>query len=182
MADIVTPPAAADSGSIGPNDPTLVSGQDPDDLFGISISYDSGAQGTAGASAQPQGDPTNEPGQYPATEPISGVALDGTGAPGTTGAGNLSGVEAGPMVTITDPNYTSGKPGGGSGNQFIQAPVAIGGPDDSTTVPGQYATPNAMPGLDPAFQPQGTGAGMGTIRQEKRMVVAPARLAVRTVT
>ena len=56
MATQVTPPAAADSGSIGSNDPTLVSGQDPSDLFGVTISYESGAQGTAGASAQPQGD------------------------------------------------------------------------------------------------------------------------------
>ena len=162
MADIVTPPAAADSASIGPNDPTLVSGQDPTDLFGVAISYDSGAQGTAGASAQPEGDPTNEPGQYPSKEPISGVDLsEMSGAPGGPGAdpsdrpGEMS-------VTITDPNYTAGKPGGGSGNQFIQAPVAVGGPGDSTAMPGQYASgiADAMPDM---AQPQGTGAGQGRV-------------------
>jgi hypothetical protein len=159
MADIVTPPASADSGSIGPNDPTLVSGQDPDDLFGIAISYESGAQGTAGASAQPEGDPTNEPGQYPSKEPISGVMLDGSGAPGSDGVDpdDRPGEQS---FTITDPNYTAGKPGGGSGNVFIQAPVAVGGPGDSTTVPGQYAMPNAMPDM---AQPQGTGAGKGSV-------------------
>ena len=159
MADIVTPPAAADSASIGANDPTLVSGQDPGDLFGVAISYDSGAQGTAGASAQPEGDPTNEPGQYPATEPISGVALDGSGAPGSTGV-NPDDRPGEMSVTITDPNYTAGKPGGGSGNQFIQAPVAVGGPGDTTTVPGQYAMPNPMPSMS---QPTSTGAGSGRV-------------------
>lgn len=163
MATIVDPPAAAQAAVQGDNDPSLVSGQDPDSLFGIAISYDSGAQGTAGASAQPEGDPTNEPGQYPSTEPISGVALDDTGAPGSSGAGDMSGNPSGTMVTITDPNYTAGKPGGGSGNQFITAAVAVGGPDDSTTTPGQYATPNAMPGLEPMFQPDDTGAGKGSV-------------------
>jgi hypothetical protein len=146
---------------VGSQDPTLVSGQDPADNFGITISYESGAQGSAGASAQPQGDPTNQPGQYPATEPISGVRLDGTGAPGSQGPGDAAGNPAGQSFTITDPNYTSGKPGGGSGVQFIQASVAIGGPDDSSTVPGQYGDPgNAMPSLS---QPGGTGAGGGRV-------------------
>ncbi len=160
MAEIVTPPAAADSGSIGPNDPTLVSGQDPNNLFGIAISYDSGAQGTAGASGQPEGDPTNEPGQYPSTEPISGVTLGGSGAPGGQGAN--PGDRPGEMsVTITDPNYTSGKPGGGSGNQFIQADVAVGGPGDTTTVPGQYAS--GAQNLPAMAQPEDTGAGRGRV-------------------
>jgi len=161
MANQVQVPASADSASVGSQDPTLVSGQDPTSLFGIDISYDSGAQGTAGASAQPQGDPTNEPGQYPATEPISGVALEGSGAPGTAGSGDLSGAPAGQSFTITDPNYTSGKPGGGSGIQFIQANVALGGADGSTTVPGQYGDAgNAMPSM---AQPMGTGAGSGRV-------------------
>ena len=137
-----------------------MSGQDPGDLFGVAISYESGAQGTSGASTQPNGDPTNEPGQYPSTEPISGVALDGTGAPGSSGAGDPDGNPAGQMITVTDPNYTSGKPGGGSGVQFVQAAVAVGGPDDSTTVPGQYAASNPMPSM---AQPQGTGAGKGSV-------------------
>lgn len=162
MAEQVQP-AVGDAASIGGNDPTLVSGQNPDSLFGVAISYDSGATGTSGASNQPLGDPTNEPGQYPATEPISGVTLDGTGAPGTSGAGNLSGTEAGPMMTISDPNYMAGRPGGGSGNQVIQAPVAVGGSDDSTTTPGQYGYDQHMPGLEAKFQPAGTGAGDGHV-------------------
>ena len=162
MAGKAVLPAAGDAASIGGNDPTLVSGQDPDSLFGIAISYDTGGAGTAGASAQPEGDATNEPGQYPSKEPISGVDLSGgTGAPGSAGA-DPSDRPGAQSVTITDPNYTAGKPGGGSGNVFIQAPVAVGGGGDSTTQPGQYdsGVPNAMPGL---AQPQGTGAGKGRV-------------------
>jgi hypothetical protein len=161
MANIVTPPASADSASVGSQDPSLVSGQDPTSLFGVDISYSSGAQGTAGASAQPEGDPTNQPGQYPATEPISGVSLDGSGAPGSAGQGDTTATEAGQTFTITDPNYTSGKPGGGSGVQFIQANIQLGGSSDSTMVPGQYGDAgNAMPSLS---QPAGTGAGGGRV-------------------
>ena len=160
MAETVNVPAAADSGSQGSNDPTLVSGQDPTSLFGVTISYESGAAGTAGASSQPEGDSTNEPGQYPATEPISGVSLTGmSGAPGGPGAEAGGG---GGSVTITDPNYMAGKPGGGSGNQFISVPATLSGPDDSTTVPGQYASgvANAMPDMK---QPTATGAGQGRV-------------------
>ena len=44
---------------------------------------------------------------------------------------------------------------------FIQAPVAVGGGGDTTTLPGQYdsGTPN-LPSLS---QPQGTGAGKGRV-------------------
>ena len=160
MADKVVTPAAGDAASIGGNDPTLVSGQDPANLFGVAISYDTGAQGTNGAAGQ-SADATTEPGQYPATEPISGVALGDTGSPGGPGAD--PGDRPGEMsVTITDPNYMAGRPGGGSGNQFITAPVAVGGGGDSTTMPGQYnsGVPDAMPSMS---QPQDTGAGKGRV-------------------
>ena len=158
MADKVVTPAAGDAASIGPNDPTLVSGQDPANLFGVTISYDTGAQGTK----FPDGavDATNEPGQYPATEPISGVALSDTGSPGGTGA-NPNDRPGEMSVTITDPNYTSGKPGGGSGNVFIQADVAVGGPGDTTTLPGQYDS--GAPNLPSMAQPQSTGSGSGRV-------------------
>lgn len=160
MADgkVVTP-ASGDAASIGGNDPTLVSGQDPTSLFGVAISYDTGAQGTNGAAGQ-GADATNEPGQYPAKEPISGVALSDTGSPGSAGAdpADRPGLQ---QVTITDPNYTAGRPGGGSGNVFIQAGVSVGGGGDTTTVPGQYDSGNAnLPGL---AQPAGTGAGKGRV-------------------
>jgi len=140
-----------------------VSGQNPASLFGIEISYDSGAAGSATAYGSGENLGTvNQPGQYPSKETISGVALDGSGAPGGTGAGNPSGHAAGSGVTLTDPNYTAGRPGGGSGNQFIQAPVQIGGPLDSTTVPGQYADSVAT-NLPHMSQPESSGAGQGRV-------------------
>lgn len=136
----------------GIQDPTLEAGQTPPNLFGMDASgfYQTGAQGTAGAGAQPEGDVTNQPGQYPATEPISGVKLSDTGSPGGPGANPDGRPETGgTTVMITDPNYTAGRPGGGSGHQFIPVPVAVGGGGDSTTVPGQYdsGVPDAMPSL-----------------------------------
>jgi len=162
VANQIRPPASADSATQGGKDPTLVSGQDPSDLFGVTQSYSTGAPGSAGASAQPQGDPTNEPGQYPATEPISGVSLNGTGAPGSGGAGDLMGNPAGVAVQVTDPNYTAGQPGGGSGVQFVSANVQVGGPLDSTTLPGQYAD-HAAGNIPAMSQPTSTGAGSGSI-------------------
>src|SRR5690242_8837304 len=118
MADVYMPPAGADSGSQGSKDPTLVSGQDPDSLFGMAMSYDSGAGGSAGAGGTPQ-DPTNMPNQYPGTEPISGVTLDGSGAPGSQGIDATANDSGGIQVQVTDPNYVAGKPGGGSGVQQV---------------------------------------------------------------
>ena len=159
--DVANPGPGAPAQSA--NDSTVVPGQNPASLFGIEISYDSGAPGSATAYGSGENMGTvNQPGQYPAKETISGVALDGSGAPGGTGAGNLSGHAAGSGVTLTDPNYTAGRPGGGSGNQFIQAPVQIGGPLDSTTVPGQYADSVAT-NLPHMSQPESSGAGQGRV-------------------
>lgn len=165
MAQTFDPPASADSGTQGANDPTLVSGQDITDLFGVAIPYSTGAPGSAGASAQPQGDPSNEPGQYPATEPISGVSLSGmTGAPGSQGAGtDRPGQET---VMVTDPNYTSGKPGGGSGVQMTAVPVAVSGPGDSTATPGNYPPAHPIAG---SASPVSTGAGRGSVRRGGNM-------------
>jgi hypothetical protein len=143
-------------------DATLVSGQNPRTIFGIDISYESGAAGSAGAAAQPEGDPTLQPGQYPATEPISGVALDSTGAPGSQGANpGYAPVQPGTGFQVTDPNYTAGRPGGGTG--IVQIPVSAGlsGPGDSTLLPGQYGDPgNGMPSM---AQPLESGAGQGRV-------------------
>ena len=165
MAEVFTPPASADSGNQGADDPTLVSGQDIKNLFGVTIPYSTGAPGSPGASAQPEGDPSNEPGQYPATEPISGVALGGSGAPGTMGS-DPAAVPAGETVTITDPNYTSGKPGGGSGVQMIQVPVNVSGPNDSTATAQNYPPTHPLAGT---ATPTSTGAGSGSVRRGGNM-------------
>jgi len=162
MADGKVTPPAGDAAPAwdGVQDPTLVSGQDPENLFGVAISYDTGAHGTAGASAQPAPDATNEPGQYPATEPISGVKLSDTGSPGSTGADPMD-RPGEQTITVTDPNYTAGQPGGGSGNVFRPAQVAVGGGGDATTMPGQYDSGvKNLPGM---AEPAGTGSGSGRV-------------------
>lgn len=148
--------------SYGPSDPTLVSGQDPASFLGINYqgAYSTGAGGSP-APGGGVGDPTNEPNQYPAREPLSGVGLDGTGAPGTQGAPATQIEQPGAAVTVSDPNYTAGKPGGGSGTQFVSVPTPTSGPQDATMVAGQY--PPAAPVVPGDFYPVSDNAGAGRV-------------------
>jgi hypothetical protein len=162
MANIFQPPAGADSASMGAVDPTLVSVQDPGSIAGIQLSYSTGAgTGSPAPGGQGQGaDAVNQPNQYPAAEPVSGVALTGgTGMPGSQGNPDRV-ADPGQTIMVSDPNYTSGKPGGGSGIQMVPAQISLG-PDDSTTVAGQY--PPAQPILPGNFSPGSTGAGQGRV-------------------
>lgn len=177
MADLIFMPpvhpenSADDGGGSAPGAPSAggamdssqVSGQDPNMLAGIPISYSTGAgAGTSppGGQGYGGGDPSNMPNQYPSKEPISGVALDSTSAPGTQGAPPGQIEDPGEVFWVTDPNYTSGKPGGGSGNQMIQVPIAIG-LNDATTVAGQY--PPAAPLPAGNFYPADTGIAGGRV-------------------
>jgi hypothetical protein len=154
MADLIYSGPPQSAGAAG-TDPTLVSGQDPSSEFGIDLSYSTGAGGSPAGGAP--ADPTTEPNQYPPTEPLSGVPLGGTGAPGTSGAPAGQIEEPGASVMVTDPNYTSGKPGGGSGTQMVSAPVG----DASTGVAGQY--PPANPLVPGDFYPTSDGVGQGNV-------------------
>src|SRR5258707_6902798 len=79
QVDFRGPPAAQD-------DASQVSGQDPQSLFGIPVSYQSGAAGTPAPGGGGQGAPdVNQPNQYPGTEPISGGGLGGGRAAGGGG-------------------------------------------------------------------------------------------------
>lgn len=153
------PGAAPDTGA---KDPTLVTGQDPDSFLGIAFPMGTGAGGTPAPGGQSAGsaEPTAQPNQYPPTEPISGVNLSGTGAPGTQGAPKQL-ENPGPLIAVTDPNYTAGKPGGGSGTQMVSVPVAVGGASDSTAQPGQY--PPAAPIVPGDYYPTQDGAGKGSV-------------------
>ena len=116
MAHVVNPQAVLsgeqpDMPGIPPaqDDPSQVSGQDPQSLFGIPISYDSGAGGTAAPGGEPLGaHDISQPNQYPAAEPISGVSLDGSGAPGTAGINPDGAPTGGRTVTVSDPNNFAG--------------------------------------------------------------------------
>lgn len=166
MADNYTAPARPMSAPqpAQNSDPSQVSGQDPNSLFGMPVSYDSGAAGTAGAGdpGSPQ-DPTNMPNQYPSTEPISGVALGGSGAPGSQPP-DPHGHQGAAVQQVTDPGPTlSGPVGGAPGTQQVGVPVAISGPGDSTAPAGNY--PPAVPIVKGVTIPADSGAGRGNVRR-----------------
>src|SRR5258707_10785211 len=97
------------------DDASQVSGQDPQSLFGIPVSYQSGAAGTPAPGGEGQAaHDVNQPNQYPGTEPISGVSLGG--APGAGGPGLLPdpGPPGGPPGRGGQPDNTYGTRGGGA--------------------------------------------------------------------
>jgi hypothetical protein len=66
------------------------------------------AGGSPQSSKQDQGN-TNEPGQYPAKETFTGVALDGSGAPGTAGVPYGGGSSGPDSVTYSKPTFYKGQ-------------------------------------------------------------------------
>lgn len=148
------------------DDPTQVSGQDPQSLFGIPISYDSGAGGTPAPGGEAQGaHDVNQPNQYPGKEPISGVTLDGSGAPGSAGVDPDAAPPGARPVTVSDPNNFAGHAGGGSGTQFITVTDAVSGPGDWTATQDNY--PPRLPVIPGDFYPvpggEGNNAGRGRV-------------------
>jgi hypothetical protein len=146
----------------GGADPSQVTGQDPASFLGIPFSYSTGLGGSPPAGpAGTSDDPTGEPNQYPAAGTFTHVPLTGTGLPGSQGAPAATIETTGTTFAVTDPNYTAGKPGGGSGVQLVEAPVAVGGEADSTMVVGQY--PPARPIVAGEFYPTNDGIGEGSV-------------------
>ena len=162
-ADGATGTAPGAPMAYGANDPSQVTGQDPASFLGIPFSYSTGLGGSPppGGQGSGGGDPTNQPNQYPSEGTFSHVPLDGTGLDGTQGAPAGQIETPGPTFMVTDPNYTSGKPGGGSGVQLVAAQVAVGGSGDSTTVSGQY--PPAKPLVPGDHYPTEDGIGQGSV-------------------
>src|SRR5215471_4652203 len=147
----------------GATDPSQVTGQDPASFLGIPFSYSTGLGGSSPPGGQTPGtvDPSNQPNQYPDQGTFTHVPFGGTGLDGTDGAPPDMIETTGKTFAVTDPNYTAGRPGGGSGTQLVQAPVAVGGHADSTMVVGQY--PPAKPLVPGEFYPDASGAGEGNI-------------------
>lgn len=154
-----------ESGNQGGQDPTEVSGQDPSSLFGIPVSYDSGAAGTPAPGGEGLGThDVSMPNQYPSRDPISGVTLGGSGAPGSQGVPDSDVTPAGATgITVTDPNYTAGRPGGGSGVQMLTVNDAVSGTDDWTATQSNY--PPGNPVVSGDYYPTSTGAGSGRVRR-----------------
>ena len=111
-------------------------GQYPTTTWGLmglpEQTFGSGAPGTAAPSTEIDPGGTNQPGQYPNREDFTGVAMDGSGAPGTQGisGGNTGGPDS---VTWDEPTfykgeYTAGNfddDGAGEGKGYSQ--VTTGG-------------------------------------------------------
>lgn len=137
--------------------------------------FGSGAPGGSPQSSKVDQGTTNEPGQYPAKETFTGVALDGSGAPGTSGipyspAGGSGGGDTVAYSKPTfykgqrEPNETFSEPGGlGYEQETVKASVS--GPGDWTQAnPHSYGGGWDMPGVAgntpvPGSGQHQTGAG-----------------------
>lgn len=143
-------------------DPTTQSGQTPADLFGVALSHNTGAPGTAGAHGAPA-DPTVQAGQL--DEDIAGIHgadVTETGVPANgRGVVNKAGGET---VTFTDPFAIVGY-----GNDAAESSVkgVISGIGDWTQANTDgYAAGPTLPGLEHG-RPTSTGAGDGRVRENR---------------
>lgn len=161
MADTYQSPTQASTGAGLGGDPAGQPNQYPSSLFGVALPAGTGAPGSTGADRGPS-DPTNEPGQYPATEPISGVSLGGTGAPGSAGTVE-QGESGGTTITYSLPGFYKGE------GVSLQASTVdtISGPNDWTAPPGNYPPVHPLAGTP---SPTGTGAGEGRVMRGGRAV------------
>lgn len=141
-------------------------GQYPKSLFGVDLPQGTGAAGSEGASPGNRiTDSTGEPGQYPATEPISGVTLGGTGAPGSQGAVEGSEDSGDVTVTYSPPGFYKSQSQGV--DPTITTLADISGPDDWTAPPGNYPPQHPLAGTP---TPTSTGAGQGRVMRGGRQV------------
>lgn len=159
MADNYTSPSSPAHGVAPGRDGVNQPGQYPDSLFGIGLPRGTGAAGSDGAPART--DATTMGGQYPSTEAISGVGLDGTGAPGSQGATDQ--VTGAQTVTYTITDFYKAE------NQSTEATISdsIGGPSDWTATPGNYPPQHPVSG---SHSPTSTGAGQGRVMRGGRAV------------
>ena len=174
MADVATQQAindlnhypggpSAGTGSDSKDVTQVGQGQDPPSLFGIPISYDTGAAGTPapGGQSMSGADPTNVPNQYPGKEPLSGVALGGSGAPGSAGVSHGDPEPGGTPITVTRPGaFMAGPVGGQPGTQGVVVTQQIGGASDSTGMTDQSPAVHPVTGTP---TPEDSGAGRGHV-------------------
>lgn len=150
-------PSPKRQGAGGPSDPTVQKGQLPDEIFGFSQHYSTGAPGTQGSTG-PDPDVTVQAGQL--EEGLSGVTGDeitSTGLHGSQGAVNGNG---GPTtVHYTDPfGYVGGV------NRDVSVGAHVDGIGDWTQANDQgYAAGPTLPVLE-GNRPTSTGAGTGSVR------------------
>jgi hypothetical protein len=159
MADTYYSPNQKASGAGLGGDAAGQPNQYPSSLFGVGLPQGTGAPGSQGASGT--ADPSNQPGQYPATEPISGVKLGGTGAPGSQGA--TDDTTGDQTITYTTPGFYKGE----GVDLTASTTDAVSGPGDWTAPPGNYPPQHPLAGTP---SPTSTGAGQGRVMRGGRAV------------
>jgi hypothetical protein len=123
-----------------------------------------GAAGSAPPSSEEDPGGTNQPGQYPATEDFTGVALGGTGAPGTAGvpADQPGGSDS---VVYSEPTFYKGQQDvgpdngpAGAGNVQSVANGSVSGEADWTQANTHSYGPGwNMPGVEGNTPTPGSG-------------------------
>ena len=115
----------------------------------MAVPQTSGAKGSSGSHEEPES--VNQAGQYPASDPFSGVGFPmGTGAPGTQG--RMAGDQTfGPPTTSTDLGSTI------YGNTVEDHALD----SDPARPDGYYPSTEKLP---VAQEPTSTGAGRGSVR------------------
>jgi hypothetical protein len=145
--------------------------------------FGSGAPGGSPTSSEVDQGDTNEPGQYPARETFTGVALGGTGAPGTQGIGRD--LVGGPdTISATKPTfyksiYEVAEPGAiwdeanGAGYKQIVVHDSISGEADWTQANDHSYGPGFnMPGVEGNTPTPGSGqyqTGAGSVMYGGRL-------------
>ena len=116
--------------------------------YGLPVQSEStGAPGSSGGDSNVDAGGTNEPGQYPSRETFTGVALGGTGAPGTSGVGRTGG--GGDSVTYSGTDFYKARDDTGQGVEQESATGAVGGPADWTQANAKsYGPGYNMPGVE----------------------------------
>ena len=152
--------------------------------FGLPAqTFGSGAAGTSPTSSETDMGDTNEPGQYPARETFTGVALGGTGAPGTQGIGRE--LVGGPdTIAVSKPTFyksiyeVEGEPGAwdeasGAGYKQIVVHDSVSGEADWTQAnDNSYGPGFNMPGIEGNTPTPGSGqfqTGAGSVMYGGRL-------------
>jgi hypothetical protein len=138
--------------------------------FGLPAqTFGSGAPGGSPTSSEVDAGDTNEPGQYPNRETFTGVALNGTGAPGGPSVGPND-VSGGPdTVTFTKPTFYKGiyevvndqaswdEPGGGGYKEEVAHDHTSGPADWTQANDYSYGPGFNMPGVEGNTPTPGSG-------------------------
>ncbi len=130
--------------------------------------FGSGAPGGSPTDSSTDKGDTNEPGQYPSRETFTGVALDGTGAPGTQGIpADTWGDDGGPdSITYQEPTFYKGEnddntydgQDGVSGYVQSKTTASVSGPADWTQANDySYGPGFNMPGVEGNTPTPGSG-------------------------